>query len=248
MSFSQFAGTAIVPTLARLVLAAAFVAAGWGKVFTESEFSAEEGARLRALGVSTTPVVASITPAGPNRGAAPAFIAASLRQTTAPETQVETPAETQPDAKPATPSTQPVSTSIVLPGKHRASTMHKITLMVDQQQWPAPVWMARLAAFTELIGSVLILVGLFARLWGLGLACVMGVAFYMVSLPVILDKGLFGLSTAEFNTLYCQLGLFVLAFGVLLTGPGPLSLDRLLFGRREPEAAEPPREPIRLPG
>ena len=35
-----------------------------------------------------------------------------------------------------------------------------------------------------------------------------------------------------FNMMGAQLSLFVLSFGIFLTGPGPISLDRFLFGRR----------------
>jgi len=61
------------------------------------------------------------------------------------------------------------------------------------------------------------------------------VAFYFVSIGVngILDSNPFDFAKniAQFNTAVAQLGLFVLAFGLLMTGAGPLSLDRLLFGR-----------------
>jgi uncharacterized membrane protein YphA (DoxX/SURF4 family) len=121
-------------------------------------------------------------------------------------------------------------------GAHRAPGMYKIALLVDSAGWPAPVRLAQVAAFTELIGGALLLVGLFSRIWGLGLAISMGVAFYLVTVPMY---GVFAThpfefaeNTEAFNTMYCQLGLFVLAFGVFLTGPGKMSLDNLLFGGR----------------
>ena len=239
MTFSQFAGIAVVPTLARLVLAVVFIAAGWSKVFTESEFTADQGARLQKLGVSTVVVVESTPSVRADNNDEPNIVLASMRQnTTAPDTQPTAGATTTAPA-----ATAPVSIS----AKHRASRMHHITLMVENEGWPYPIWMARLAAFTELVGGVLILVGLFSRLWGLGLACVMGVAFYLTSLPAIAKSGPLSLADQEIASMNLQLSLFVLAFGILLTGPGPLSLDRLLFGRREP-VPETPREPIRLPG
>jgi hypothetical protein len=76
----------------------------------------------------------------------------------------------------------------------------------------------------------------------------MGVAFYLTTLPVLTGKGFFNLSPMESSTMFVQLSLFVLAFGVLLTGAGPLSLDRLLFGGRREEELPPSKEPIRLPG
>jgi uncharacterized membrane protein YphA (DoxX/SURF4 family) len=117
----------------------------------------------------------------------------------------------------------------------KAKSLHQITLMCHAQRWPSPTSLAWAAALTELIGGGLILVGFLSRLWGLGLAITMGVAFYLVSMQVY---GVLGMSplvyatdVARFNTTFNQLALFVLAVGVLLTGPGPASVDRLLFGR-----------------
>ena len=115
------------------------------------------------------------------------------------------------------------------PGTYKAKPLHVITLMLDKAGWPAPVWMARLAAFTELVGGGLLFVGLFSRLWWLGLAIAMGVAFYLTSWNLLLDSHLFDLKVPDFNRMFTQTGLFVLAFGVFLTGAGPISLDRALF-------------------
>jgi uncharacterized membrane protein YphA (DoxX/SURF4 family) len=95
-----------------------------------------------------------------------------------------------------------------------------------------------MAAMTELVAGALLAIGLFSRLWGLALAVVMGVAFYLTSWPalVAVNYSLFALA-ADPNPLALaglslQSALFVLAFGIFLTGPGPVSLDRLLFGGR----------------
>ena len=89
---------------------------------------------------------------------------------------------------------------------------------------------------------MLILVGLFTRVWGLGLAVIMGVAFYTTTLAgdgKLLDSGLSyiltdsGLNMENYPSMILQLALFVLAFGVFLTGPGSVSLDRLLFKGQE---------------
>ncbi len=219
MSFSTFAGTAIVPTLSRIVLCAAFLPAGWSKVMTETTFSGEDAQRLIQLGVIDAEPQAHI---GPNRSIVPASFqddAAGDDQAPAESIEPEQPAVTADEAA-TTPSE---------PGTYTAKPLHEITLMLDKAGWPAPVWMARLAAFTELVGGGLLFVGLFSRFWGLGLAIAMGVAFYLTSWNVLLDSHLFGLKVPEFNRMFTQTGLFVLAFGVFLTGAGPISLDRALF-------------------
>ena len=220
MSFSTFAGTAIVPTISRIVLCAAFLPAGWNKVMTETTFSGDDAQRLIQLGVIDEEPQAHI---GLNRSIVPASF------------QDEAAGDDQAPDEPSEPQEQPAVTADEAettpsePATYTAKPLHGITLMLDRAGWPAPVWMARLAAFTELVGGGLLFVGLFSRFWGLGLAIAMGVAFYLTSWNVLLDSHLFGLKVPEFNRMFTQTGLFVLAFGVFLTGAGPISLDRALF-------------------
>ncbi len=219
MSFSTFAGTAIVPTLSRIVLCAAFLPTGWNKVMTETTFSGEDAQRLIQLGVIDAAPQARI---GPNRFIVPASFQdepAGDDQAPAESSEPEQPAVTADEAA-ATPSE---------PGTYTARPLHGITLRLDKAGWRAPVWMARLAAFTELVGGGLLFVGLFSRFWGLGLAIAMGVAFYLTSWNLLLDSHLLNLKVPDFNRMFTQTGLFLLAFGVFLTGAGPISLDRALF-------------------
>ena len=68
--------------------------------------------------------------------------------------------------------------------KFTARSMHQITLMCNAQGWPSPKSLAMAAALTELLGGVLLFLGFLSRLWGLGLAITMGMAFYLVSMKV----------------------------------------------------------------
>jgi hypothetical protein len=56
MSFSHATAMNFVPLMARIVLAAAFIPAGYGKLFKQAEFSEDQAKRLNELGVATTPV------------------------------------------------------------------------------------------------------------------------------------------------------------------------------------------------
>jgi uncharacterized membrane protein YphA (DoxX/SURF4 family) len=93
-------------------------------------------------------------------------------------------------------------------------------------------------ALTEMIGGGLLLIGLFSRLWAFALVVAMSAAIYFVTLPFIAAIGN-PLSLAlednmdHFNRMARHMGFLVLALLVMLAGPGPVSLDRLLF-RREP--------------
>jgi uncharacterized membrane protein YphA (DoxX/SURF4 family) len=209
MTFSQYAGTAIVPTLARIVLAATFVCTGYNKIFKYAEFDAAQAAQLHSLNADVNP------PAGQP-----------------PATSATAPSEAA--------TTAPATAPAPLTGTFTARSLHTVTLLLHHNNFPYPKRMAQLAALTELIGGSMLLLGLFSRIWGLGLSIVMGCAFYLVSMKI---NGIFTMhpftfadNITNFNTAVVQMSLFVLAFGVLLTGPGPLSIDRMLFGGGEPEA------------
>lgn len=211
MTFSNYAGVAIIPTLARIVLCVVFITAGYNKMETV-DFTHAEAAQLQLLGVNV--VMPTTLP--------------SLAPSTAPATA---------------PAPAPAA------GTVRALGLYRVALMLDNAHWPQPVTQAWLAALAELCGGGMLVIGLFSRVWALGLSAVMGVAFYFTSLPALLQANWMvnTLGMMEMNTLAVQLSLFVLAFGILLTGAGPLSLDRILFGNPpEPVEPEPERPKTRV--
>lgn len=100
------------------------------------------------------------------------------------------------------------------------------TKMADYTKWltelgfPSPSVMAYLGKAAELISGVLLTLGLFTRVGALLLAAVMlGVCFGMGKGRIFMeDQHPF---------------LFVLlAFVFFFTGPGPFSLDRIMFGKK----------------
>jgi len=93
---------------------------------------------------------------------------------------------------------------------------------------PLPVFIAYVVTFVELIGGLLLIVGLLSRLAALLLTIDLAVAFLFVHLP----QG-FGEAT--------QLDLSLVAgfLAIVLGGPGRFSLDHALFGHeREAVVAE----------
>jgi len=87
-----------------------------------------------------------------------------------------------------------------------------------------------IAAVSQLLAGVLILVGFFTRFAALAVCCATGMAVYIVSGGV---HGMFSmnpfewpLDTHRFIQLFAGLGLFTLSLGLLLGGAGGLSLDR----------------------
>lgn len=258
MSMSSVCGTAFIPTLSRVVLGAAFITAGYHKVFHDATYSGVSARDLQTLEVKLTPVTPPADDAEhleTNADGVPAesglayaggarFVLASMQE--ADDTDDGSAADDDADTAEDESADDPLP---IPEGDFEASAVHGVTLLVHNAGWPQPVLMARLAAWTELVGGGLILVGLFSRLWGLALAGTMGVAFYLTSLPAMQGASgvqLWAMLSADggmgqFNTLFAQLGLFVLALGIFLTGPGPLSLDRAFFkksGEREDQEEE----------
>src|SRR5215831_8568143 len=87
---------------------------------------------------------------------------------------------------------------------------------------PSSLWMGA-AAFAELVGGTLILLGLFTRLGAFLIACVMLTVIFGVLLP----KGFFAPEGMELAVAF--LGI---ALALLITGGGQASVDRMIAGRR----------------
>jgi uncharacterized membrane protein YphA (DoxX/SURF4 family) len=256
MRFSRFAGVSIIPVIARLVLAAAFIPAGLHKIKDQSVFQGEMARVLTDLGIGEQDVAMA--------GATVRLV--SMQEETGTGTDTDTDADADADTDADTDAGADAGATEdggaagagadtpVVPVRARA--LHGVTALLVMGGWPAewkPHWMAWLAGITELLGGVLLLVGFFSRIWGLGLATAMGFAFWLTSMSNLGEPGLFTMAAgiegaqdpfAMYNRLVGQLGLFVLAFGVLLTGPGPLSVDRLLFKRRGHEVQDLELEPV----
>lgn len=210
MGFSRVASLHLVPLVARLVLCAVFVPVGWNKIMTSGTFTGEEATTIRRL-TGQSEAAPPVTPdADGDAGDA----------------------STDTNASTATEPTSSGSPSI------EARRVYGLAAMLDNAGVRFPVLAAWVAAVVELVGGGLLLVGLFSRIWGLGLAIAMGVAFALTSWPVISEAGPFALEISHINKTAAQLALGALAFGVLLGGPGAISIDHGIFGRRKHDAEE----------
>jgi putative oxidoreductase len=87
----------------------------------------------------------------------------------------------------------------------------------------APAWMAYLVIAAEVLGGALLILGLLTPFAAIAVAIDMSVAVLKVHLP----RGLTGQGGCEF-----PLMLLAVALALIFFGAGPLSLDRLLFGRK----------------
>jgi uncharacterized membrane protein YphA (DoxX/SURF4 family) len=252
MSPSQFAATNILPLLARIVLCMAFLPQGWNNLMRDVEYTARDAQRLRELGVrgitdpdprkadvalgairgweafepqDQMPGAASGKQAAPSGATGAAAPAAPLTKPaaqdagatgTVPAPAVERPATT-PALSPLAPLTQ--------------RGLYTLTLLADRARIPFPVEMAWAVAGVQLVGGACVVLGLFSRVWGLLMSVILAALFVTTSLPVIKAQGPFSLGAEQQNMVLAQLGLFVLALGAFLVGPGAMSLDRAIFRR-----------------
>ncbi|QIN83851.1 DoxX family membrane protein [Rubrobacter tropicus] len=89
---------------------------------------------------------------------------------------------------------------------------------------PAPTLMAYVVTFVELVGGILLILGLFSRLAALLLTINLTVAILLVKL----DVGL--IAPADQPGVGYELDLALIAgfLVILFAGPGPISIDRIL--------------------
>jgi len=252
MSPSQFAATNILPLLARIVLCMAFLPQGWNNLMRDVEYTARDAQRLRELGVR------GITDPDP-RKADVALGAIRGWESFEPQDQMPgadsgkqaAPSGTAGAAAPAAPATKPAAQdagttgTVPAPVVERPVTtpalsplapltqrgLYTLTLLADRARIPFPVEIAWAVAGVQLVGGACVVLGLFSRVWGLLMSVILAALFVTTSLPVIKTQGPFSLGAEQQNMVLAQLGLFVLALGAFLVGPGAMSLDRAIFRR-----------------
>jgi len=110
----------------------------------------------------------------------------------------------------------------------------------DLPSYHIPLFLGYVAAYAELAGGALLIIGLITRVDAFLLACTMFVAAFVVILPDALrDAPSFG---SVMKAIELPLSLFAVNVALVLMGPGRLSLDHILGGRwRSKGAASPPQ-------
>lgn len=158
-------------------------------------------------------------------------------------------------------SVTPAFTAEQFPEPVAYKRLHGITVLLHQSAkpdanghrlWPAELssprmlrLMAWLAALTEFFGGVLVLIGFLTRVWALGLAGTMVVAMLLTTVgpaaigpdpflgllpqPRMSDPQAWG---SAWQTMMTQWITLMAAVGLLCSGAGAFSVDRLVFGGR----------------
>jgi uncharacterized membrane protein YphA (DoxX/SURF4 family) len=247
MNPSQFAATNILPLLARIVLCLAFLPSGWNDLMVDVEFTGTDALRLRELGVRgiTDPDPAKsdvalgalrgeawwAAEAAQDAGAAPAGGTAKQDAPPAAGSAPATPAATAPTA-PAASAAGPAAAKLSPMAPLTQRGLYWMTLQADRARIPFPIEVAWAVAGVKLVGGACMVLGLFSRVWGVLMATIVATLFVMTGMHVIKAGGagaFFRFTPDQSNMVFAQLGLFVLALGTFLVGPGALSLDRAIF-------------------
>ncbi|HYC62821.1 MAG TPA: DoxX family protein [Thermoanaerobaculia bacterium] len=110
-----------------------------------------------------------------------------------------------------------------------------------------PGFFGYVAAYSELIGAILLVAGLLTRLDALLLACTMFVAAFIVQLPEALYEVPADAikSFVVLRAIELPLAMFAICLAILLIGPGRASLDHL-FGIEDRLRALLPKKKIPL--
>ncbi|MCP4012952.1 MAG: DoxX family membrane protein [Phycisphaeraceae bacterium] len=119
-----------------------------------------------------------------------------------------------------------------------ARRLYGLAVLLHDHELPYPVVQAWLAAITELVGGGLLLIGFFSRIWAVGLSVAMGFAFALTTLPILETVSPLDLDVPTFTKAAAQVALFTLSLGIVLTGPGGLSIDHAVFGAAARPASE----------
>ena len=118
-------------------------------------------------------------------------------------------------------------------------------LVLHFQGWDLGAWAQPLgwaAAIFQLLGGLSLLLGVCTRIAAFGFCILIGGAFWQITIQ---QNGMFEMNpftwrdhSAAWYTMLSQLPMFILAFGLVLTGGGPLCVDKLIFGRAAPQPAK----------
>jgi putative oxidoreductase len=111
----------------------------------------------------------------------------------------------------------------------------------DLPSYHIPVFLGYVAAYAELIGGLLLIAGLIARIDAFLLACTMFVAAFIILLPDALHDSPTFFSVMK--AIELPLSLLAITLALVFTGPGRVSLDHLLWRSRDDTKSAPLRWP-----
>ena len=204
MSLSQNASLQLAPLIARIILVTIVLPAGYVSIFRTSNFTNQDAARIEAMGTPATMIENSAEKIKP----------VALR--------VHTTGDTDTDKDESEKSSA---------GDHSMRNLNHFILRLDDSKVPQPLIVGWVCAIAELVGGLVLLVGLFTR-W-CALLLLIGGAFHMwlMTWPQIRGALPWDWQVGTMHAFSTALTTVFISFSLVLTGPGRFSLDRLLFAK-----------------
>ncbi len=204
MSLSQNASLQLAPLIARIILVTIVLPAGYVSIFRTSNFTNQDAARIEAMGTPATMIENSAEKIKP----------VALR--------VHTTGDTDTDKDESEKSSA---------GDHFMRNLNHFILRLDDSKVPQPLIVGWVCAIAELVGGIVLLVGLFTRWFALLL--LIGGAFHMwlMTWPQIRGALPWDWQVGTMHAFSTALTTVFISFSLVLTGPGRFSLDRLLFAK-----------------
>ena len=204
MSLSQNASLQLAPLIARIILVTIVLPAGYVSIFRTSNFTNQDAARIEAMGTPATMIENSAEKIKP----------VALR--------VHTTGDTDTDKDESEKSSA---------GDHSMRNLNHFILRLDDSKVPQPLIVGWVCAIAELVGGIVLLVGLFTRWFALLL--LIGGAFHMwlMTWPQIRGALPWDWQVGTMHAFSTALTTVFISFSLVLTGPGRFSLDRLLFAK-----------------
>ena len=202
MSLSQNASLQLAPLIARIILVTIVLPAGYVSIFRTSNFTNPDAARIEAMGTPATMIENSVEKIKP----------VALR--------VHTTGDTDKDESEKSSA-----------GDHSMRNLNHFILRLDDSKVPQPLIVGWVCAIAELVGGIVLLVGLFTRWFALLL--LIGGAFHMwlMTWPQIRGALPWDWQVGTMHAFSTALTTVFISFSLVLTGPGRFSLDRLLFAK-----------------
>ena len=202
MSLSQNASLQLAPLIARIILVTIVLPAGYVSIFRTSNFTNQDAARIEAMGTPATMIENSAEKIKP----------VALR--------VHTTGDTDKDESEKSSA-----------GDHFMRNLNHFILRLDDSKVPQPLIVGWVCAIAELVGGIVLLVGLFTRWFALLL--LIGGAFHMwlMTWPQIRGALPWDWQVGTMHAFSTALTTVFISFSLVLTGPGRFSLDRLLFAK-----------------
>lgn len=255
MVFRQRLGLSVPPVLLRLAVAATFIWAGAGKFLAPVELAPQDEATLQAIesgAPATAPMPTDEDDAAPEEAAGePVALGDGAELMLVQDADDSDAAATTTDADAGPKRTGKDRVALVVYNLANPDENGRMLLPAFMGNGKWPIWIAFMVGMTELVGGILILLGLLTRFAAFMIAGVMIGAIWMTTIGPVLIFDQPGwprffqilpaidFSTAEtaatsfqsWQTWLFQLAMLMGALSLMCLGAGPLSIDRFAFGK-----------------